>query len=159
MYKIRVNFIKFLNDYHKIAPQNQLYVMTFDKKSELNILINLAASDNKIEDKEAKLIHTIAKANGISKEEVEAMIKSPQAIHSISGMTQEEKFEHLYYLIQLMKMDGQVFRSEIVFCEQVAEKLGFKKGVVSELSAHIYSDPSITSDRELLWKKASKFFK
>lgn len=115
MYKIRVNFSKFLNDYHKIALQNQLYIMTFDKKSELNILINLAASDNKIEDKEAKLIHTIAKANGISKEEVEAMIKNPKTIHNLGGMTQEEKFEHLYYLIQLMKMDGQVFRSEIIF--------------------------------------------
>ncbi len=133
--------------------------MTFDKKSELNILINLAASDNKVEEKEAKLIHTIAKANGISKEEVEVMIKSPKPIHNVSGMTQEEKFEHLYYLIQLMKMDGQVFRSEIIFCEQMAEKLGFKKGVVSELSANIYSDPSITSDRDMLWKKASKFFK
>lgn len=133
--------------------------MTFDKKSELNILINLAASDNKVEEKESKLIHTIAKANGISKEEVEAMIKSPKPIHNLSGMTQEEKFEHLYYLIQLMKMDGQVFRSEIIFCEQIAEKLGFKKGVVSELSANIYSDPSITSDRDMLWKKAVKFFK
>lgn len=133
--------------------------MTFDKKSELNILINLAASDNKVEEKEAKLIHTIAKANGIGREEVDAMIKSPKPIHNVSGMTQEEKFEHLYYLIQLMKMDGQVFRSEIIFCEQMAEKLGFKKGVVSELSANIYSDPSITSDRDMLWKKASKFFK
>ncbi|NBW34394.1 MAG: TerB family tellurite resistance protein [Cytophagia bacterium] len=103
--------------------------MTFDKKSELNILINLAASDNKVEEKEAKLIHTIAKANGISREEVEVMIKSPKPIHNLNGMTQEEKFEHLYYLIQLMKMDGQVFRSEIIFCEQMAEKLGFKKGV------------------------------
>lgn len=159
MYKIRVNFIKFLNHNYKIARQNQLYYMTFDKKSELNILINLAASDNKIEEKESKLIHTIAKANGISKEEVDSMIKNPKPIRNLNGMTQEEKFEHLYYLIQLMKMDGQVFRSEIVFCEQVAEKLGFKKGVVSELSAHIYSDPSITSDRDMLWKKASKFFR
>jgi uncharacterized membrane protein YebE (DUF533 family) len=133
--------------------------MTFDKKSELNILVNLAASDNKVEDKEAKLIHAIAKANGINKEDVDAMIRNPQPIADASGMTQEEKFAHLYYLIQLMKMDGQVFRSEIVFCEQVAEKLGFKKGVVAELSAHIYSDPSITSDRDMLWKKASKFFK
>ena len=133
--------------------------MTFDKKSELNILINLAASDNKVEDKEAKLIHAIAKANGIEKDDVDAMIRNPKPIADTSGMTQEEKFAHLYYLIQLMKMDGQVFRSEIVFCEHVAEKLGFKKGVVAELSAHIYSDPSITSDRDMLWKKASKFFK
>ena len=133
--------------------------MTFDKKSELNILINLAASDNKVEDKEAKLIHAIAKANGIEKDDVDAMIRNPKPIADASGMTQEEKFAHLYYLIQLMKMDGQVFRSEIVFCEQVAEKLGFKKGVVGELSAHIDSDPSITSDRDMLWKKARKCFK
>ncbi len=133
--------------------------MIFDKKAELNVLINLAASDNNVEPKEAKLIHSIAKANGISTEDVEAMMKNPKPISSVSGMTQEEKFEHLYHLIQLMKMDGQVFRSEIVFCEQVAEKLGFKKGVVGELSSHIYSDPSITSDRDMLWKKALKFFK
>jgi uncharacterized tellurite resistance protein B-like protein len=133
--------------------------MIFDKKAELNILINLAASDNNVEPKEAKLIHSIAKANGFSVEEVDTMMKSPKPISNVSGMTQEEKFEHLYHLIQLMKMDGQVFRSEIVFCEQVAEKLGFKKGVVAELSAHIYSDPSITSDRDMLWKKATKYFK
>jgi uncharacterized membrane protein YebE (DUF533 family) len=133
--------------------------MTFDKKSELNVLINLAASDSRVEEKEARLIQTIAKANGIAKEDVDNLIKSPKPIQNVSGMTQEEKFEHLYYLIQLMKMDGQVFRSEIVFCEKMADKLGFKKAVVAELSAHIYSDPSITSDRDMLWQKAQKYFK
>ena len=134
-------------------------VMIFDKKAELNVLINLAASDKTVAEKEAKLIHTIGKANGISAEEIEGMINSPKAIGSISSLTAEEKFAHLYYLIQLMKMDGMVFRSEIVFCGQIAEKLGFKKGVVGELSQHIYSDPSITADREMLWKKAEKFLK
>lgn len=131
--------------------------MSFNKKNELNILINLAASDSHIEEKEAKLIHLIAKANGVSKEEVDQLIKSPQPINSLSAMTSDEKFEHLYYLIQMMKMDGQVFKSEIVFCETIAEKMGYKKGVVAELSQHIYSDPSITSDRELLRKKADKY--
>jgi uncharacterized membrane protein YebE (DUF533 family) len=133
--------------------------MSFNKKNELNILINLAASDSRIEEKESKLIHMVAKANGISAEEVEAMIKNPKPITNVSAMTTDEKFEHLYYLIQMMKMDGQVFKSEIVFCEQIAEKMGYKKGVVGELSQHIYSDPSITSDRELLRKKAEKFIK
>lgn len=133
--------------------------MVFNKKTELNILINLAASDSKIEDKESKLIHSIGKANGLSKEEVDEMIKNPQPISNISAMTSDEKFEHLYYLIQMMKMDGQVFRSEIIFCEHIAEKMGFKKGVVAELSQHIYSDPSITSDRQMLRKKADKFIR
>lgn len=131
--------------------------MAFNKKTELNILINLAASDSKIEERESKLIHMVAKANGISKEEADDMIKNPQPISTISALTSDEKFEHLYYLIQMMKMDGQVFKSEITFCEQIAEKMGYKKEVVRELSQHIYSDPSITSDREMLRKKAEKY--
>ena len=80
-------------------------------------------------------------------------------IGDINSLTPDEKFEHLYYLIQLMKMDGQVFRSEIQFCERISEKLGFKKAVVGEISQHVYSDPSITSDRDMLKKKAEKFLK
>lgn len=133
--------------------------MTFDKKAELNVLINLAASDRNVADKEAKLIYAIGNANGISKAEIEDMIKNPQPISNLSTLTNDEKFEHLYYLIQLMKMDGQVFRSEVVFCEQIAEKLGYKKAVVAEISQHVYSDPSITADRDMLKKKAEKFLK
>jgi uncharacterized tellurite resistance protein B-like protein len=133
--------------------------MPFNKKTELNILINLAASDSRIEEKEAKLIRMVAQANGIPKEDIDEMIKNPKPITNISALTSDEKFEHLYYLIQMMKMDGQVFKSEIVFCEHIAEKMGYKKGIVAELSQHIYSDPSITSDRELLRKKAEKFIR
>jgi uncharacterized membrane protein YebE (DUF533 family) len=133
--------------------------MIFDKKAELNVLINLAASDKNVAERESKLIQTIAKANGISKDEVDQMMNNPKPINNINSLTQDEKFEHLYYLIQLMKMDGQVFRSEIVFCEQIAEKLGFKKGVVAEISQHVYSDPSITADRDMIKQKAEKFLR
>lgn len=133
--------------------------MIFDKKQELNVLINLAASDKSVADRESKLIQIIAKANGISKEEVDAMLHNPKPIGNIVSLTADEKFEHLYHLIQLMKMDGQVFRSEIVFCEQIAEKLGFKKGVVGEISQHVYSDPTITADRDMVKAKALKFLK
>jgi uncharacterized membrane protein YebE (DUF533 family) len=133
--------------------------MIFDKKAELNVLINLAASDKNVAERESKLIHTIGKANGISKEEIDTMLQNPKPIHDLSTLTDEQKFEHLYYLIQLMKMDGQVFRSEIVFCEQIAEKMGYKKGVVAEISQHVYSDPSITADREMIKGKADKFLK
>lgn len=133
--------------------------MIFDKKAELNVLINLAASDKNVAERESKLIQAIAKANGISKEEVDNMMNNPKPITNINSLTQDEKFEHLYYLIQLMKMDGQVFRSEIVFCEQIAGKLGYKKGVVAEISQHVYSDPSITADRDMIKQKADKFVK
>lgn len=131
--------------------------MIFDKKAELNVLINLAASDNNVAEKESKLIHMIGKANGISTDEINQMLKSPKPISNLNTLTEDEKFTHLYYLIQLMKMDGQVFRSEVVFCEQIAEKLGYKKAVVGEISQHVYSDPSITADRDMIKKKVEKF--
>jgi uncharacterized tellurite resistance protein B-like protein len=128
-------------------------------KEQLNVLINLAASDSKVAEKEAKVIHMIGKANGISKDEVDTMLKAPGKIGDLSTFTEDQKFEALYHLIQLMKSDGQVFKSEVSFCEDIAEKLGYRKGVVGELSQRIYSDPSITSDRKLLMERAHKFLK
>ncbi len=128
-------------------------------KEQLNVLINLAASDRTVGEKEAKIIHIIGKANGLSKDEVEAMLKKPQPIGDLSTLTEDQKFENLYHLIQLMKSDGQVFKSEIHFCEQMAEKLGYKKAVVGELASKIYSDPTITSDRKALVDRAHKFIK
>ena len=128
-------------------------------KDQLNVLINLAASDSSVADKESKIIHAIGKAMGVSKEDVDSMIKNPKPIGDLSSFTEDQKFENLYHLIQLMKSDGQVFKSEIHFCESVAEKLGYKKGVVAELSSRIYSDPSITADRKLLMERAHKFLK
>jgi len=128
-------------------------------KEQLNVLINLAASDRNVGEKEAKVIHMIGKANGLSKEDVDSMLKKPQPIGDLSAFSEEQKFENLYHLIQLMKSDGHVFKSEIHFCEEIAEKLGYKKAVVGELSSRIYSDPTITADRKMLIERAHKFLK
>lgn len=128
-------------------------------KEQLNVLINLAASDRTVGEKEAKVIHMIGKANGLTKDEVEAMMKNPKPVGDLSTLSEDQQFENLYHLIQLMKSDGQVFKSEIHFCEQIAEKLGYKKAVVGELSSRIYSDPTITADRKLLIDRAHKFRK
>ena len=127
-------------------------------KEQLNVLIQLAASDNDVAEKEAKLIKMIGVSNGVPAEDIDEMLKNPRKpIGDLSTLTDDQKFEHLYHVVQMMKIDGQVFKSEIVFCEDIAARLGYKKGVIGELSSKIYSDPSITSDREALKKKAQKY--
>jgi uncharacterized tellurite resistance protein B-like protein len=128
-------------------------------KDQLNILINLAASDKLIDDREVKTIHMIGKAGGLTREEIDEMIKHPKPIGDLSTFTEDQKFENLYQLIQMMKSDGQVFKSEIHFCESIADRLGYRKEVISELAAKVYSDPSITSDRRGLMARAHKFLK
>lgn len=128
-------------------------------KDQLNVLINLAASDRIIDDRESKIIHMIGKASGLPKEEIDEMIKRPRPVGDLNTLTEDQKFENLYQLIQLMKTDGQVFKSEITFCETIATRLGYNKEVIGELASKVYSDPSITSDRRSLMARAHKFLK
>ena len=133
--------------------------MLFNKKAELNVLINLAAIDRIIDAKEIRLIQMIGVANGFSKEEVDEMIKYPHTVINMTEMTPDEKFEHLYYLITLMKSDGKIFQNEIDFCEKIADRLGYRKGVVSAMSQYIYSDMDVRADRDLLRKKSDQYIK
>jgi len=125
-------------------------------KQQLNLLVQLATIDQSVDEKELNHIQAIAKANGFSEDDVKELLRNPAPIN-LQALTDEERFEYLYMVIQLMKIDGKVFKSEIVFCEDIAQKLGYKKSVVAELSKNIYSDPRITADRAFLMEKASKF--
>lgn len=124
---------------------------------QLNILIQLATIDGTLANKERKLIEHIANVNNIDKNQIKELLNNPEPITDLQYLSEDERFEYVYMVIQLMKVDGQVFKSEIVFCEEIAEKLGYNKKVVAELSKNIYSDPSITADREMLREKVAKF--
>ncbi|HET8859320.1 TerB family tellurite resistance protein [Marivirga sp.] len=126
-------------------------------KEQLKILIKLATIDNELADKEANLIEKIGKANGVSEDEIYNMMKNPQPIKNLDTLSEDQRFEYLYNIVQLMKIDGKVYKSEIVFCQEIAERLGYKKKAVAELSKSIYSDPSITSDREQLKTRLKRY--
>jgi hypothetical protein len=125
-------------------------------KSKLSVLVQLANIDDDFAGEEKDLIYMIAKANGISQDEVNDLIENPEPLPPLSTISDDDKFELLYHIVQLMKIDSQVYLSEIKFCEEVAERLGFKKNVISDLSKRIYSDPSITSNVEALKREVRK---
>ena len=127
-------------------------------KKQLNILINMAIIDRDLDEAEMNRIYQIGMANGLERAEIQDMIEKPTPIESLNTLTEDEKFEYLYAVIQLMKTDGKVFKSEIVYCQDLAEKLGYKRGVVAELSSKIYSDPTITADRDMLREKAHSYY-
>ena len=125
-------------------------------KSKLSVLVQLANIDDDFAGEEKDLIYMIGKANGVSEEEINAMVENPEPIPPLSTLTEDDRFEYLYHLVQLMKIDSQVYLSEIKFCEELAEKLGFKRNVIAELSARVYSDPTITSDVASLKRAVKK---
>lgn len=133
-----------------------------DFNPQLSLLIQLSLIDNDLSPKEKNMIYALGKANKIPEGEIDDAFNyhlghSQHEMPSITNISDEDKFEYLFNIVQLMKVDAQVYLSEIRFCQELAEKLGFKKRVIEELSASIFSDPKLTSDKEGLKEKMMKY--
>lgn len=128
------------------------------KRMQLSMLVQLATIDNELAGQESKWLQKIGQGLGMQEEEIEDVFRKPTPLFSsYQHLSSEERFEYLYNLIQLMKIDGKIFLSEIDFCKRAAQKLGYQPGVVKALSSSIYADPSITSDRSRLMEKSLKY--
>lgn len=128
-------------------------------EKQLHALARLGSVDGQLSEKELRFVKMLAKVNGMADEEFEKIVANPDPAEDLGTLSDDQKFEFIYSLVQLMKADGQVFKSEISFCEHIAEELGYKKTVIGELSSRIYSDPAITTDRDRLKQRAQKHLK
>ena len=126
-------------------------------RKQLNTMVQLGSSDGLMSEKEVRIVQMLGSINGMSDEEIDEVINNPKPKEDLTMLSDDQKFEYIYSLVQLMKADGQVFKSEIAFCEDMAHELGYKKSVIGELSSRIYSDPTITADREKLKERAQKY--
>jgi hypothetical protein len=99
-------------------------------KKQLNILIQLAEADKHFAKIERDLIFKIARERNFSDEEVNELIRNPQPIDSLGALSLDQKFDYLMSAIDLVFVDQNVFESEIIFCKNIAIKLGFKKGII-----------------------------
>lgn len=121
-----------------------------DVHEHLSVLVHLSKIDNFIAEPEEKLIHYIGHLHGMTKDDINKVIDNPMPVPNLYELRPETKFEYLFNIVQLMKVDGKVFQSEIDFCEKIALKLGYKPSVIADLSAYIYSDPNISTSRDFL---------
>ena len=125
-------------------------------EEQLSILVHLSMADKFLAEEESKLIHKIGERNGLSVADVELIMDNPKPIPNLKDLQPDEKFDYLFNVIQLMKVDGKIYQSEIEFCERLAIALAYKPGVVGDLSAYIYSDPAIMTKRSYLRSIADK---
>jgi uncharacterized tellurite resistance protein B-like protein len=99
-------------------------------KKQLNILIQLAEADKHFAKIERDLIFKIARDRQFPEEEVNDLIRNPQPIDSLGALSPDQKFEYLMSSIELVFADQNVFESEVIFCKNIAIKLGFKKSII-----------------------------
>lgn len=128
-------------------------------RTHLNLLVQLAKIDGVVVQEEIDLIKQIGKANGMSSDDISACFEDPTLIEDLDVLTDDEKYEYIYSIVQLMKIDGRLYKEELAFCAKMASKIGYSEDVLLELLLKIYSDQDISADKESLKSTIQKYLR
>jgi len=131
-------------------------------RSHLKVLVQLAKIDGEFDQSEEEFIRKIGRANGLEEEEIENLIRNTNTEEGIpenlSLLSADDKFEYMYSIVQLMRIDGKLHKDEIKFCIKITEMLGYEEQALFEFITATYSDPKETYNKELIKKKMSAYF-
>ncbi|MBX2968443.1 MAG: TerB family tellurite resistance protein [Cyclobacteriaceae bacterium] len=105
--------------------------------SQLKLLVNLARIDGDIAERERKYITTIGLANGVPMEDIVPLFDQDHENIGLKHLGNQQKFDYIVSLVQLMKIDERLYQKEIKYCSQVASRLGYDQSVMFELMLHV----------------------
>jgi uncharacterized tellurite resistance protein B-like protein len=109
---------------------------SYDKKkrrSHFKNLFAVARADGDVDRAEMDLIIGLAEKFNMSTAEVTKIIRDPEAVPLITPKTVEERLEHLYHLITVMMVDGQIDEKELYLCKSLGVKLGCSEATIDSL--------------------------
>lgn len=100
---------------------------------QLKLLVNLARADGEMSTEERAFIINIGKAHGFPESSVETLFYSSHETFIADKLTDDQRFNYLFNLVQLMKLDERLYEDEIKFCAATAAKLGYQPEVMFEM--------------------------
>jgi len=127
--------------------------------SQLKLLVNLAQVDGRVADREKNYIINIGRANGIYPDQIIPLFEKEHESFVPEGMTADQKFECIFKLVHLMKIDERMYQEEIRYCSSIATKLGYDQHVLFELMLHVNTRGMSDAEIENLKKLTTKFLK
>lgn len=120
--------------------------------AQLKLLVNLALIDGAVAERERIYITNIGVANGLRGEEVTKLFDQKHDVIVPKDLTDDQKFDYLFSLVQLMKIDQRLYQEEIRFCSKVASNLGYQQEVMFELMLKVKSVAMQPNEIDLLKK-------
>lgn len=106
---------------------------------QLKLLVNLARIDGDVAEREKKYISNIGLANHIPTQDVLPLFEKSHEIVVPANLTREQRFDYIFSLVQLMKVDERLYQDEIKYCSKIASRLGYDEEVMFELMLHVRS--------------------
>ncbi len=122
---------------------------------QMKLLINLARIDGEVAEREKVYIANIGKANGFATDEIEPLFERRHDLIIPKDLTDDQKFEYIFSLVQLMKIDERLYKEEIMFCSKIAANLGYDQGVMFEMMLHVKA-AAMESDEMLSLKELTR---
>jgi len=116
-------------------------------RKKLKILVFLALADKHFADQEREFIEKICERNELDPRIIDELINDPEPIGSLGALSYQKSVEYLTDSVMLMVVDGKVLPSEILFCQDIAIRLGFSKRAADELIGMVSSGKTISRER------------
>lgn len=124
---------------------------------QLKLLVNLARIDGEVAERERQYIINIGQANHLLIAEILPLFTNEHPILIPTNLSDEKKFDYIFRLVQLMKLDEKLYKDEIKYCAQVASRLGYREEVLVELLLKVKSAAMGKDEMDALKKLTSTF--
>jgi uncharacterized tellurite resistance protein B-like protein len=122
--------------------------------TQLKLLVNLARIDGSIAEREKSYIINIAKANGFPESSAATLFYQSHDEIIPDNLSDDQKFDYIFSLVQLMKIDERLYREEIKFCSKIATYLGYGQDVLVDLI--LKTRIPLTENEKLAIKEATQ---
>jgi hypothetical protein len=123
---------------------------------QLKLLVNLARVDGNLGEREKSYISNIGKANGFPESSIATLFYESHEVIIPEDLTDDQKFDYLFSLVQLMKIDERLYKEEIKYCSKMTTNLGYDQDVLFELMLQVKSTMG-EAERKSIQEFAKKY--
>ena len=119
-----------------------------DKKMFLG-LYQMLLADAEVHPKELELLYQIGKEKGgISEEEIQLAVFSPNKFVSLDSLSDDERIEYLYNLSRMAWADGIIDDKEKEILQEASKRLGFAAENAVEISEFLLEQAKVNNSFE-----------
>jgi uncharacterized tellurite resistance protein B-like protein len=116
--------------------------------AQVKLLISLAQIDGKVAEREQHYIINVGKKNDLSQQEIVPLFEKRHELIIPEDLSDDQRFDYLFSLVQLMKADERMFKEEMMFCTKIAENLGYGSQAIFEFLLHV--KPGVMEKDEMI---------
>ena len=127
--------------------------------NQMKLLISLAQIDGIVAPRERNYIVNIGRANNFYPDQIQPLFDQRHNLIVPQDLTDDQKFDYLFSLVQLMKIDERMYKEEIMFCSKIAANLGYQQQVMFELLLHVKAVLMTEEEKEGLKKLVQTYLK